>query len=597
MVFDTETTGVVFNKPTILKQGKDEINCPGPAIFGISLALGIEKQIVLVWARWDTQLYKDICSLLNKPSIKVAHNARYDVRMCSQEEIKIAGQVDCTYTMARIIYDRRKKHSLQKLSEIWCPELSDWEEPVKAEMRRLRSQYTRSGHPKDYVNYSFISDELMCPYSMTDSFMCFVGYKILWPTIERTFSGLYEREKKVYYKINKIEGRGLAFDFAKAKRKAKLIRNRMAKSCGKMHVLADSQFNPNSPAQVVKSLKRVGIKERELLLKGKVTTEIKVLERAKEKTKKTKAKKFITELLNYRSCTKIVSTYLEPLAEQAERNNGIIYTSINPADTRTGRMASRSPNLQNIPEPIVRRTGKTNPVRECFICRDGFANYYFDYSQVEMAVFGLWSNESSILDAYEKGEDIHGRMASYLYGEDYTDLQRGITKNINFGIIYGLGVRTMALLYSMTENEAKENRARYFEEFPSIRDFQEECRQRLELDGYVEDWFGKRYHIPVNEAYKAVNALVQGSCAQIFKIALIELDKRLDPEVESVLLPVHDEFQIEAHTYGRNDERVFIDEVLEAMADVPQLEEKGLRLRVDVSKSTTNWAEKEKLEI
>jgi len=599
MVFDTETTGVVFDEPTILLHKRQEIQCSNPVIFGISLALEIGEQIVLVWARIDTKLYTDVCKLLNKPSIKVAHNARFDIRMCEQEDIKIAGQVDCTYTMARIIYDRRRKHSLQKLSEIWCPELSDWEVEVKSEFTRIQNRSTRSGNPKGYTNYSFLPDKMIGKYSMIDSFMCLMGYRILWPTIKDIFPELYEREKKVYYIINKVESRGLAFDARKAKRKEQVLKLKIGSTSNKMNRLAGYvELNPNSPVQVVKALKGLGVKAVEMMLKGKITTDAKVLGRTREITESKDAKSFIDELLNYRSMTKIVGTYLTPLRLRSERNDGIIYTSINPTDTRTGRMASRSPNLQNIPEPVVRRTGRTNPVRECFICREGFANYYFDYSQMEMAIFGLWANESSILDAYAKGEDIHGRMASYLYGKDYTDFQRGVTKNINFGIIYGMGVRAMALMYGMKESEAKANRNRYFVEFPSIGCFQEECKQRLQLDGYVEDWFGRRYHIPVNEAYKAVNALVQGSCAQIFKIALIALNGMLSEAVAyNLLLPVHDEFQIESKKRDKSFEKTFIYNVRRAMIHIPQLLDRDLRLRVDVSKTTTNWAKKKKLEV
>jgi len=216
---------------------------------------------------------------------------------------------------------------------------------------------------------------------------------------------------------------------------------------------------------------------------------------------------------------------------------------------------------------------------------------------MEMAVFGLWANEPSILDAYEKGEDIHGRMAAYLYGKDYTEFQRGVTKNINFGIIYGMGVRAMALMYGMKESEAKANRAKYFEEFPSISDFQEECKHYLYRDGYVKDWFGKRYHIPVNEAYKAVNAC----CAQIFKIALINISRYMTAEADGsfdethLLLPVHDEFQIETRMKGC--ERMFAEGIIGEMVNISELDNRGLKLRVDVSKSTTNWAEKKKLDI
>lgn len=601
MVFDCETTGVVFDEPTILRcsDGR-EVSCPGPVIFGISLAVPTPEQLYLVWARMDTLLYDRVCRLLSKPSIKIAHNARYDIRCLDNEDIKITYPVDCTQTMSRIVYDRRKKHALQKLAEIWCPELSDWEEPVKAEMTKIKTAHTKSGHPKGYANYSFLPDRMVGKYSMIDSFMCLVGYKILWPIIKLDFLEMYERERQVYYEINKVESHGMAFDAAKARQRSRRPIREMSKSCNQMYQILGREFNPNAPLQVASVLKEIGVPARDLTLKGKTTTVVDVLNRAHRRTKKEKVKKFIPELLNYRSHIKVVNTYLSPLIERAERNDGIIYTSINPTDTRTSRMASRSPNLLNIPEPVIRRSGHGNPVRECFVCRPGHHIYYFDISNQEMALFGLYTEADLILDTYAKGGDIHGKMASYLYGKNYTDRERGLTKNNNFGIIYGMGIRGMALMYGLEESEAKENMNIYLREFPFIKDFQEKCRGELEQQGYVEDYFGKRYHIPIGESYKAVNALVQGGCAQAFKIGFLSVSEYLKKlsHPAYIILPVYDELQIESKifNYGKIERR-FTDDVSTLMVGIPQLLDRGLRLRVDVSKTATNWAEKEKIKV
>ena len=597
MIADTETTGVIFHEPTVLKHGKMELSCPGPVIFGISLCLPVDNELILVWARMETRLYDEVVKLLNYSSIKVAHNARYDIRMFQEEDIKIAGQIECTQTMSRIIYDRRMKHALQSLVEMWCPELSDWEVAVKREWTRIQAASTRSGNPKGYTNYSFIDDKLMCPYSMTDSFMTYIGYRIMWPTIEEDFIEVYERERKVYYIISEVEKKGLAFDAEKAQRLAKQPRREMEKSCIRMFELA-GEFNPNYAKGVIDTLILVGIPEKDLILKGKRTSSAKVLERAASRTKKKRAKEFIKHLLNYRAHTKIVNTYLDPLSERAARNNGIIYTSINPSDTRTSRMASRNPNLLNIPVPTIRRTGHDNPVRECFIPRDGCHIYYFDVSQQEMVTFGLYAGEERILDVYAKGEDIHGTMASYIYGKDYTKLQRDLTKNINFGVVYGMGVRTMALMYGMEEYEAKQHLKTYFNEFPAIRTFQRQCESELEQWGYATDFFGRRYHVPVREAYKAVNCLVQGGCAQAYKIGFIGSYSFLSSLKWSayIILPVYDEIQIESKIISRTDEKYFCKHVVEQMVNIPQLQDRGLQLRVDVKKSTTNWAEKVKVE-
>ena len=598
MIFDTETTGLDFNAPTILKHKKMEIHCPRPVVFGMSYCLEIKGYPVLVWARMESKLYDEMLTLLNYHSIKVAHNARYDFRMCELEGFKIANRVDCTQTMSRIVYDRRMKHSLQSLSEIWCPELSDWEEAVKKEWTRIQTRSTRSGNPKGYTNYSFIADELMCPYSMTDSFMTWIGYKIMWPVISKTFKELYQREKKVYYIINEVEKRGLGFDYRKAERLAGDLRDKMEEPYEDMEVIAGLDFNPNSPAQVLKALRQLGVEDKQLTEKGKVTTgadKLRAILAAKSGNKKTL--NFITDLLLYRAYGKTVGTYLEPLAQRARANNGVVHTSINPADTRTGRMASRNPNLQNIPTLNPRRgrtSGGENPVRSCFLSRKDCTIYYPDYANMEMAVFGLYTDERLILDAYAAGEDVHGMMAKELYGKKYTQIQRDRTKDTNFGVIFGMGVNGMAKARGVSVAEAGDFLHMYHKTFPSIHQLLDQCEYELQQQGYVEDWFGKRYHVSLNQVYKAIPCLVQGGCAQAFKEGVIGVNSFLKTLnwPAYIILPVHDEIQIEARTETIKQEKYLCRHVVEQMTQIPQLLDRGLQLRVNVKKSSTNWAEK-----
>lgn len=169
--FDTETTSVTFNALSWLYKETGPLLCDHPFGFGISMAIVSKGKIYLLWARHtQAPLYKAACSILRKKCHKTAHNARYDIRVLQGHDVIVGPDVDCTYTMSRIYWDRRLKHSLKSLTEIICPELSGWEEPIKTELRRLRTKHTRLGFPKDYVNYSFIDDDLMSKYSMLDSF-------------------------------------------------------------------------------------------------------------------------------------------------------------------------------------------------------------------------------------------------------------------------------------------------------------------------------------------------------------------------------------------------------------------------------------------
>jgi DNA polymerase-1 len=574
---------------------------PDVRVFGISAAIELNGIINLFWGRLGSPLFLDLVKLLQTPGPKVFHNARYDVRACSVSGFEIAPQIECSYIMSRIVWDRRQKHSLQALSEFLCPELSDWKTTVGKYFNKdegptpLLKKMFPDVEPEQ-LNYSFIPDAEMAKYSMTDTFIGLMLAQRLMPEIQTNFQDIYDREKKVYPIINKIEDRGMRFDAAKARKQARLLDMRMATSMKQMIWIAD-EHNPNSPKQVLAVLLANGIKRSQLTVKGKLTTDQLTLTSVAKAIASTSPHSlpmiylYIIALLVYKTCAKINNTYLKPLADRADRTGGIIHCHINPADARTGRMTCSDPNLQNQP--------RGDSVRSCFICRDGYTNYYFDYSQMEMVIFGVFAQEPRILTAYEEGEDLHTYTASQVYKvslSEVTKEQRQQCKSVNFGIIYGIGIIALAKDIGQTVNNAKALLEQYNRTFPSIRRFQWECKQELERYGYVQDWFGRRYHIPYGQAYKAVNALVQGTCASIFKQALINVAEELDNERESIILPVHDEIQIEVLQKGIL-EYVFTKTIIRKMTEIAQVTDRGLRLRVDVAKSVSNWAEKVKIKI
>jgi DNA polymerase I-like protein with 3'-5' exonuclease and polymerase domains len=488
--------------------------------------------------------------------------------------------------MSRIYWDRRKSHALDALTEFLCPQLCEWKEDTKKELTRIKTRYSRLGYEKDYANFSFLPEELISSRGMIDTFMTLVIHLRLKPIMDEQFTEHYPREMKTSEVVSKVEAHGMAFDSKKARNAARYPRRRMRECMETMKLLAGDWLTTHPP-KLVKAMQQLGITRKQLTEKGKVTTVADVLNRVLKETIPDKAREFITSLLTYKGYQKIANTYLLPLAKRAETNNGIVYTEINPADTRTGRPASKNPNLLNIPNPESRKTGKKNVVRECFVCRPGHAIYYFDVSQQEYAVFGLYADER-ILNAYMRGEDIHQYMADQLGMSD----QRSRVKNINFGVVYGMGIRAMKLLYGLTEDDYR----LYHREFPSICDFQQMCEYELKQYGCVTDYFGRRYHIPVGQAYKAVNALVQGTSASAFKVGLIAVDRNLQPD-EHIILPVYDEIQAEKKLTTKKRERSFVKNVIKRMAHIPQIEERGLVFRIDVAKSVTNWAEKQPLEI
>jgi len=597
IAFDTETTGVDFNASSYLYEDEAVREVNTPTVFGISLAVPYKDIFLLTWARDNCQEFDDTILLLQQGYPKASHNARYDCRMLESMGREIVQPIHCTLTMSRIYWDRRRKHSIQSLTEFLCPQLSDWKIPTDKEIRRLKSQHTRQGYPENYINYSFLPDNIIGPRSMLDSFMCAILYKMLKPIMDEAFAEVYEREMKVSRIVQGIESYGMAFDYKKAQTEAKKIKREALVHKQAIESLV-GKINLRSPKQVVPALLKCGLAEKSIMKKGKLTSSRAIIERAANLSNVPKVKQFVSHLIEYRACHKIVSTYLLPLSQRAKRNNNIVYTNINPTDTRTGRMTSTNPNLQNIPVPVSKdQHERPNPVRACFICRPGHAIYYFDYSQMEMAYCGFLAGDLKIIETYKGGGDTYGAKAEEIYGKNYTKAQRDTTKSVALGILYGLGVYEMALRYSMKASEAKEHRDAFMDASPAIRRFGYDLRDQLYHNGYVKGAFGRIYHIPMGDAYKAINAVIQGDCAQIFKIALIQIEESLNRKVEHIILPLHDEFQIETKTYDLKDEKVFCNTVTEQMINIQSLIEKDFYLRVDVSRTLTNWAEKEKLNV
>jgi len=600
VAWDTETTGLLFHRPSILFDDNHRV-VQNPFPFGISLCFPHKNNLVLVWGRWGTDLYKACLELLAKNSMKVAHNSKYDLRVCKTNGIEVNGTQLCTLTMSRIYWDRRKSHSLQALSEFICPGISDWEVDLKKELTKLRRQWSKrkdewnpawTDDPKEYVNYSFLPNEMIGNYSQTDVFVGWQLFQKLSPYMADEYGDIFDREMAVTHVVTKIEEAGMGFDAKRGRAELKVLLPKIKLKRRILDELSPPDFTLG-PKKILEALKFLGVKSKQLKAKGKETTSVDVLNQAVRDGVPKKAERFIKVLLDFRAYSKIANTYLKPLTEQAERTGGTVYTTINPTDSRTGRPASRDPNLLNIPNQDVKQRGRQNHVRECFVPRDGKAVYYFDVAQQEYAMLFCYAEANDLLQAYLDGADLHQHMADLLGRPD----KRKIVKNQNFGVAYGLGIKVMAASQNISIEQAKEEMKIYHNEFPFIGELQRRLKDELRFYGYVIDYFGRRYHVPYGQAYKAVNAIVQGGCAQAFKQGLLQVDELIETKYKDaeIILPVYDELQIERKI--RKDEREFCRDIIKAMSEIEELMSVGLRFRVDVKRTTTNWADKETLEI
>lgn len=318
-----------------------------------------------------------------------------------------------------------------------------------------------------------------------------------------------------------------------------------------MYDLAGREFNVNSPKQVGEvffdELKLPVIQKT----KSGYSTKIEVLEKLIDKHP------IVEKLIEYRSIAKLNSTYVEGLKALINEKDGRIHSKFNQTITTTGRISSTDPNMQNIPV----RTEVGRNLRKVFVSEEGMNLVDADYSQIELRVLAHMSKDENLIEAFDNNEDIHTMTASRVFGVDpkNVDLEtRSAAKAINFGIIYGKTDFGLAKDLEITVKEAKEYIDSYFEKYPNIKDFMDGIIAEAEKTGFVETILHRRRHIPEILSKKfmeknrgiraAMNAPIQGSAADIIKIAMVNVNKRLKEEnlKSRLILQVHDELIIEA---------------------------------------------------
>ena len=314
---------------------------------------------------------------------------------------------------------------------------------------------------------------------------------------------------------------------------------------------AGGEFNLRSAQQIGEVLyKRLQLPMAKSTRGGQASTAQDVLEKLSGKHL------VVDNLLEFRKLEKLRSTYLEPLPRQTGKD-GRIHTTFNQTATATGRLSSSNPNLQNI--PIRGDLGRR--MRTCFTADPGNCLISADYSQIELRVLAHYSQDPTLLQAFRNGEDIHARTAALLNEKNVADItpdQRRSAKTINFGLIYGMGARKLANDLGFSQTEAKEFIARYFARFSKIKNFYDEVEKQARLQGFVTTLSGRRRPLPdINSQNdqaralaerQAVNTLIQGSAADIIKLAMLAVynDKQLHSLNAKLLLQVHDELVLEA---------------------------------------------------
>ena len=346
-----------------------------------------------------------------------------------------------------------------------------------------------------------------------------------------------------------MEKRGVFVDRTQLEKKSADMSRRIAALEQQIYELAGETFNINSPRQLADvlfvSLKLPAVKKT----KTGFSTNAEVLEELKHRHP------IVAEILNYRALTKLKSTYLDGL-DKLIGSDGRVHTNFNQTVTATGRLSSSNPNLQNIPV----RTDEGREIRALFEPGDGYdCILSADYSQIELRLLAHMSGDANLIDAFNRGQDIHARTAAEVFGvpiDNITPDLRRKAKAVNFGIVYGISDYGLSQGLNISRKEAGEYIARYFERYPGVKNFMDATVAQAHKFGYVSTMFGRRRQLPAinNRNFNlrsfaertAMNTPIQGTAADIMKLAMIRAEKNLQGLASRIIIQVHDELVLEA---------------------------------------------------
>ena len=379
----------------------------------------------------------------------------------------------------------------------------------------------------------------------------------------------YEIEMPLMPVLAEMEMNGVCIDTQSLKETSTILTTRMQDLERRIYELAGEQFNIASPKQVGEILfDKLKIVEKAKKTKtGQYVTSEDVLQMLHNKHE------IVADILEHRGLKKLIGTYIDSLPKLINPQTGHIHTSFNQTITATGRLSSSDPNLQNI--PIRGEDGKE--IRKAFIPEPGCLFFSADYSQIELRVMAHLSKDQHMVEVFREGKDLHAATAANIYKKpigEVTRDERSKSKRANFGIIYGITVFGLAERLDIPRDEAKMLIDGYFETFPQVRDYMEQAKQSARQRGYVETLFGRRRYLPdINSANatvrgfaerNAINAPIQGTAADIIKVAMIRIFRRFKAEgVRSkMILQVHDELNFSVYPEEKElVEKIVIEEM------------------------------------
>ena len=523
---DTETTGT------------DPITAE---LVGMSFSYA-ENQAVYVPVPKDREEAQKIVNLLkpvfeNEQAVKVGQNIKYDMLVLSNYGVQVKGKLFDTM-IAHYVLQPELRHNMDYLAEIY----------LKYQTIHIDELIGPKG--KGQKNMRDLSPTEVYKYACEDADVTLKLKAILEKEMqENRVTELFEEiEMPLVPVLAYMERNGVRIDTEALKESSKHFTARMQQIETEVHQLAGMEFNIASPKQVGEVLfDRLKIVEKPKKTKtGQYITSEEVLESLKGKHE------IVGKILEHRGLKKLLGTYIDALPQLINPATGHIHTSFNQTVTATGRLSSSNPNLQNI--PIRNEDGKE--IRKAFIPDDGCEFFSADYSQIELRIMAHLSGDPHMIEAFQKEQDIHAATAAKIYKEELSEVtreQRSKAKTANFGIIYGISVFGLAERLNVDRKEAKELIDGYFANYPDVKRYMDESIQVAREKGYIETIFNRKRYLPdinsrnaVVRGYaerNAINAPIQGSAADIIKVAMVRIYRRFMEEGirSKMILQVHDE--------------------------------------------------------
>ena len=474
----------------------------------------------------------------NENSMKVGQNIKYDMIILQNYGVQVKGKLFDTM-LAHYVLQPELRHNMDYLAEIYLHyQTIHIDELIGSRGKNQKSM--RDLPPEDVYRYACEDADV------TLKLKNILEKELKEQSVEHLF---YEIEMPLVPVLVNIESNGVRIDTEALKQSSEHFTLRLQEIEKEIYALAgDETFNISSPKQVGEVLfDKLKIVEKAKKTKtGQYVTSEEVLESLRNKHE------IIGKILEYRGLKKLLSTYIDALPQLINPRTGHIHTSFNQAVTATGRLSSSNPNLQNI--PIRDEDGKE--IRKAFIPDDGCEFFSADYSQIELRIMAHLSQDKNMVDAFLSGYDIHAATAAKIYKVDINDVtadMRRKAKTANFGIIYGISVFGLAERMNVPRQEAKELIDGYFETYPRVKEYMDRSIQVARENGYVETIFHRKRFLPdinsrnaVVRGYaerNAINAPIQGSAADIIKVAMALIYQRLQSNnlKAKMILQVHDE--------------------------------------------------------